>query len=92
MDTVSNFILADAIEQATPAQKRRILAQLMEWQRVELRATALAICHDDEAPFVDGWLVQAGRSKLFGVLGTVCASTALFGSLLLILVGAVVEA
>lgn len=37
-------------------------------------------------------LVQAGRSKLFGVLGTVFASTALFGSLLLILVGAVVEA
>lgn len=37
-------------------------------------------------------LVQTGRSKLFGVLGTVFASTALLGSLLLILVGAVLEA
>lgn len=63
MDTVSNFILADAIEQATPAQKRRILAQLMEWQRVELRATALTICHDDEAPVVERWLVQVERSR-----------------------------
>lgn len=37
-------------------------------------------------------LLHAGRSKLFGVLGTVFASTALLGSLLLILVGAVLEA
>lgn len=37
-------------------------------------------------------LVHAGRSKLFGVLGTVFASTALLGSLLLILLGVVLEA
>ena len=37
-------------------------------------------------------LVHAGRSKLFGVPGTVFASTALLGSLLLILVGAVLKA
>ena len=36
-------------------------------------------------------LVQAGRSKLFSVLGTVFASTALFGSLLLLLLGAALE-
>ena len=32
--------------------------------------------------------VQTGRSKLFGVLGTVFSSTALLGTLLLMLVGA----
>lgn len=37
-------------------------------------------------------LVQAGRSKIFGVLGTVFASMALLGSLLLILLGVVLEA
>ena len=37
-------------------------------------------------------LVHSGRSKLFGVLGTVFASTALIGSLALILLGAVLEA
>ena len=37
-------------------------------------------------------LVQAGRNKLFGVLGTISASCALFFTLVLILVGVVMEA
>lgn len=36
-------------------------------------------------------LMQTGRSKIFGVLGTVFASTALLGSLLLMLLGAALE-
>ena len=36
-------------------------------------------------------LVQAGRSKLFGVLGTVFASTGLIGTVLIFLLGALLE-
>ena len=36
-------------------------------------------------------LVQTGRSKLFGVLGTVFASTGLVGTVLILLLGALVE-
>ena len=36
-------------------------------------------------------LVQAGRSKLFGVLGTVFASTGLSGTVLIFLLGALLE-
>ena len=36
-------------------------------------------------------LVQPGRSKLFGVLGTVFASTGLVGTVLILLLGALVE-
>lgn len=36
-------------------------------------------------------LVQAGRNKTFGVLGTVFAATGLVGTLMLLLLGALVE-
>ena len=36
-------------------------------------------------------LVQTGRSKLFGVLGTVFSTTGLLGCLLLLLFGALIE-
>lgn len=36
-------------------------------------------------------LVQAGRSKLFGVLGSVFASTGLIGTVLIFLLGALLE-
>ena len=36
-------------------------------------------------------LVQAGRSKLFGLLGTVFASTGLIGTVLIFLLGALLE-
>ena len=36
-------------------------------------------------------LVQAGRGKLFGVLGTVFASTGLIGTVLIFLLGALLE-
>ncbi|MBY0410070.1 MAG: hypothetical protein K2Q97_08055, partial [Burkholderiaceae bacterium] len=36
-------------------------------------------------------LVQTGRGKLFGVLGTVFASTGLVGTVLILLLGALME-
>ena len=36
-------------------------------------------------------LVQAGRTKIFGVLGTVFAATGLVGTLMLLLLGALLE-
>ena len=36
-------------------------------------------------------LVQTGRSKLFGVLGTAFASTGLVGTVLILLLGALME-
>lgn len=38
-----------------------------------------------------GALVQAGRNKLFGVLGTVFAATGFLGTLLLVLLGTLLE-